>query len=173
MSAIALVLLALVGVALLAAGVALRLRVRRQRAAGRWVAADLPRGPAPTLRSERYRLSGRPDELRVLPDGRWVAVELKSRAAPRRPYRSHRLQVSAYSLLLEESTGRAPPFGLLRYGDGTEFRVPWDPAARAELLAVRRELDRPYDGGARPSPGRCAGCAWRRACDRSLAPAGG
>jgi len=151
-----------VGLAVLAArGLA---RARRERSRGALVAID---GGAPlTLRSARYRLAGRPDVLRRLPDGRLVPIELKSRAAPPRgPPLSHRIQVSAYCLLVEETTGVTPPYGLLRYGDGAEFRIPWTPAARAELLRVRADLGRPYDGRASPSPAKCAHCGWRPVCD--------
>jgi len=150
------------GVALGAAyGLAAR---RRERAQGELVAIDA--GAAVTLRSERYRLSGRPDVLRRLADGRVVPVELKSRAAPADgPPASHRVQVAAYCLLLEETSGVAPPYGLLRYGDGVEFRVPWTAAARAELLRLRASVDRPYDGRATPSRAKCARCAWRPVCD--------
>lgn len=136
---------------------------RRDRALGALVATD-SRSPV-ALRSGRYRIRGRPDELRRLPDGRTVPVELKSRSAPNGgASRSHLVQVWAYCLLVEETTGRPPPFGVLRYAD-REFRVPWDGSARAELLALRRELDRPYDGRATPSSGRCARCPWVGSCD--------
>jgi CRISPR-associated exonuclease Cas4 len=122
-------------------------------------------GRAAMLRSYRYRIQGRPDSLREMPDGRLVPVELKSRASPLRgPARSHLVQVWAYCLLVEESTGRSPPFGVLRYSD-REFRVTWDPTARHALLAIRAELDRAYDGRATPSPGRCARCGWVDSCD--------
>jgi len=162
-AAVAAGVLAVVGLAL--AAWALRaLGERRQDAArGRLVAVDA--GRSITLRSERYRLAGRPDELRRLTDGRLVPVEFKSRATPARgPPPSHIAQVRAYCLLVEESTGVAPPYGLLRYADG-EFRVRWDPRARAELLALRDELHAPYDGRATPSPARCARCPWFWVCD--------
>jgi CRISPR-associated exonuclease Cas4 len=137
---------------------------RRERARGELVAIDA--GAAVTLRSARYRLSGRPDVLRRLPDGRVVPIELKSRAAPPHgPPASHQVQVAAYCLLVEETTGRAPPYGLLQYGDGAEFRVPWNAEVRAELLRLRASLDRPYDGRATPSRAKCARCAWRPVCD--------
>lgn len=136
---------------------------RRDRAWGSLVAVDAGRGV--TLRSGRYRLVGRPDELRRRPDGRLVPVEIKSRTTPPRgPAPSHVVQVRAYCLLVEESTGRAPPYGILRYSD-QEFRVGWDAEARRELLAVWEELERPYDGHATPSPGRCAHCPWVDVCD--------
>ena len=160
--AAAAVVLAGAGLAV-AAGRAL-FRRRHERAGGALVAIDA--GAPMTLRSSRYRLSGRPDIVRRRADGRVVPIELKSRVAPPGgPPRSHRIQVAAYCLLLEESTGVPPPYGLLRYGDGTEFRVPWNGVAKAELLRLRDEVDRPYDGRATPSPAKCARCGWRTVCD--------
>jgi CRISPR-associated exonuclease Cas4 len=159
----AIVVLVVGFVVLVAAARALLARHRESRF-GPLVAVDA--GRPMTLRSERYRISGRPDLVRRLPDGRRVPIELKSRAAPPAgPLPSHRTQVAVYCLLLEESTGVAPPFGVVRYGDGVEFRVPWNPAARAELLRMRAALDRPYDGRATPSPAKCGRCGWRSVCD--------
>jgi CRISPR-associated exonuclease Cas4 len=165
-----LALLALVaGAGLLLGGLYFLLRGPR-RAPGRYVALDRTDRPGPLLRSERWRLSGRPDAIVELSDGRWIPVELKSRAAPHRgPPPSHRVQIAAYALLVEEATGRAPPYGILRYGDGTEYRIPWDETTRGRLWGLRTELDRPYDGRASPSPGRCRGCRFRSVCDRSMA----
>jgi CRISPR-associated exonuclease Cas4 len=162
-TAIAAGIVVIVGIGL-AAWAVRALALRRQEAAhGELVAVDAGR-PA-TLRSERYRLVGRPDELRRLSDGRLVPVELKSRSTPPRgPTLSHVAQVRAYCLLVEETTGASPPYGVLRYSDG-EFRVRWDDRARDELLRVRAEMLRRYDGRATPSPGRCARCPWVRVCD--------
>ncbi len=146
----------------LGAGSALARR-RRDRVYGRLVAVDA--GRPVVLRSERYRISGRPDVVRALPDGRPVPIELKSGPTPARgPYPSHRAQLFAYCLLLEETTGRSPPYGVLRYSDG-EVRLRWDAAARQELLALRLAVARPYDGRAAPSPAKCAGCEWAAGCD--------
>ncbi|MGA7649507.1 MAG: PD-(D/E)XK nuclease family protein [Thermoplasmata archaeon] len=159
--------LAVVGVALTAWALHALSERRDDNARGRLVAVDAGR-PA-TLRSERYGLVGRPDELRRLRDGRVVPVEFKSRSTPPRgPTPSHVVQVRAYCLLVEETTGVAPPYGILRYSDG-EFRVHWDGRARDALLAVRAELLRPYDGRATPSPARCARCPWSGRCDARAA----
>jgi CRISPR-associated exonuclease Cas4 len=168
MSSLAWLLLALGGGGLLVAGAIALLRRRDQLMSGRLVLSDLPNRSGILLRSPRYRIAGRPDELRVLPDGRWIPVELKSRATPRGgPPASHQIQVAAYCLLVEESTGRTPPFGLLRYGDGGEFRIEWTDGLRQRVLELRREMAAPYDGRARPSRGRCSGCAWRFSCDQA------
>jgi CRISPR-associated exonuclease Cas4 len=156
---------AVVGLGLLAWGVVELYRLSEGRRYGRLETVDLP-GTTGRLSSERYRLVGRPDEVRRRPDGRPVPVEWKSRTAPRDgPPRSHRVQVSAYCLLLEDATGFSPPYGVLRYGDGSEFVIPWDDAARDEVLRIRWAIARPYDGRAAPSRGKCAGCRWRPGCD--------
>ena len=162
----------LVAVGLLAFLVGGRNALRRHHARrlGRVVGVDRSGRPGPTYRSERWRMSGRPDEIRERPDGSWLPVETKSGPAPARgPHPSHRIQVVAYCALLEEATGRRPPFGVLRYGDGTEWRVPYDAAARRWLAELREELDRPYAGAAAPARGKCARCAFREICDRSAA----
>jgi len=154
---------AVAGVVLLAWALRALSARRTDRSRGRLVAID-PGRPT-TLRSERYRLVGRPDELRQRTDGRLVPVEVKSRSTPARgPAPSHVAQVRAYCLLVEETTGVPPPYGILRYADG-EFRIRWDASARTELLHLRAELLAPYDGRATPSPARCAACPWVGGCD--------
>lgn len=160
--------LALVGVGLffVVAAVLALLRWRSDRRVGALVSVDSGRGASATLRSERYRLSGRPDIVRRRADGRPVPIEIKSREAfSDGPPRSHILQLWAYCLLLEETDGRAPPYGILRYGDGVEYRVPWGREERAILLDLLGEMALPYDGRARPAPARCAHCRWWAICD--------
>jgi len=156
-------------VALLVGARALSLR-RREARYGSLVSVDETSGSGPLLRSARFRISGRPDELRQLPDGRLIPIEFKSRPTPRNGVpRSHRVQVAAYCLLVEETTGRPPPYGVVRYGDGGEARVRWDGAAREELLEIHDELHQPYTGRATPSVARCARCPWREVCDARAA----
>ena len=92
-------------------------------------------------------------------------MEWKSRTAPPEAPYSHRVQVWAYCLLLEDVTGFPPPYGVVRYSDGAEFRLDWDEDARREVLRLRRQIARPYDGAADPSPSKCARCPWRPGCD--------
>jgi CRISPR-associated exonuclease Cas4 len=142
-------------------------RRSRERSIGElWVIDDGVSGGAP-LASTRYRLRGRPDAIRRSHDGALVPVEVKHRnAPPGGPFPSHRIQLGAYALLLEEASGRPPAFGILRYRD-RDVRVAWDDRARSEVLAVRAAVDRPYDGRATPSVARCRGCRWAPVCDRS------
>jgi CRISPR-associated exonuclease Cas4 len=132
---------------------------------GAWDRCDRP------LFSSRYRLTGRPDYL-VRSQDDVVPVEVKSGAAPEQPYPAHVLQLAGYCLLVEEQEGRAPPHGILKYGDRA-FEIDYTPALRAELLrsldAIRRDLhardvDRSHD-----EPARCQGCGYRNRCDQRLA----
>lgn len=159
--------LAVVGAATVLAGAGSLRHRSTERRLGELVAVDP--GRAVTLRSARYHLVGRPDALRRRPDGTLVPVELKHRAAPRRgPFASHVVQLGAYCLLVEEATGRAPPFGILRYDD-REVELPWDARLRAHVVTTVNAVLGPYDGRAEPSPAKCAGCPWSPSCDASLA----
>ena len=135
--------------------------------AGPVVAVDQPRlGGMEILASERYRLRGKPDELRRGPDGRIIPVEIKSGRAPRggTPFPSHRIQLLTYCLLVEEAYHSPPPYGILVYGDGSELSVPWNANSRQELLGVVAEWNSPYMGALDPAPGKCRGCQFRGFC---------
>jgi CRISPR-associated exonuclease Cas4 len=163
-------LLGIAGLLLLTGSIVWAGERRERNRTGRLLSVDLPGSPAGLLRSARWKLAGRPDEIRELPNGARIPVEVKSRRAyATGPPASHRAQVAAYCLLLEEATGVSPPYGIVRYADGAEFRVPWDDGQRAWLWTVRREMARPYDGRAAASPGKCRACAFHLGCDRSMA----
>ena len=143
--------------------------IRRLGDARQWgapVAFDDGRSHARTLVSPDLGLAGRPDEIWRLPDGRSIPVEIKSRSAPRGGvFASHRVQVEAYCWLIEATSGRSPPYGVVAYADGESRKVRWDAAARNEVAALRSEILQPYDGRATPSPGKCRACRWRLGCD--------
>jgi CRISPR-associated exonuclease Cas4 len=160
---IALLTVGLLLVAIAAFSLARRAREGR---AGALVAIDAGRSMSWTLRSERYRLVGRLDLVRRRPDGRPVPIEVKSRASFRDgPPRSHIIQLWAYCLLLEENERKSPLYGILRYGDGVEYTVPWGREERRILLDLREEMAGRYDGRARPAARRCAHCRWWAVCD--------
>src|ERR1044072_5070838 len=138
----------LVGAALLllAAGVlwALSARMRRLHGlpGGRVVYSDtgMRELPAKRLYPARYDLSGKPDYLMVTRQG-LVPVEVKPERTDTEPRESHLLQVLAYCLLIEETEGKPPPYGLLRYRAET-FKVDYNGQTRAPLLEVIEEMRR-------------------------------
>lgn len=167
------VLLALAALVLLA----LALRLRRSTGipwapvratdTGGWRQIEQP------LISRRYGLVGKPDYLLETRAG-VVPVEVKPSRRATTPYESDLMQLAAYCLLVEETTGRAPQYGLLRYADDT-FRLPYTSAVRSALLELLEELraDRAADDVARShqQAARCRGCGFNAMCDDRLADA--
>lgn len=129
------------------------------------------RRPERPLFSVCYRLTGRPDYL-IREGGQVVPVEVKSGPCPSAPYLSHRLQLAAYCLLVEDEYGQAPPYGLIKYRDGI-FTVDYTPQLRSQLLATLAEMHSLLNADDLPpnhaSPNRCRRCGYRTRCGRSLA----
>lgn len=122
------------------------------------------------LLAHRYGLVGKPDYVLETRAG-IVPVEVKpSRRAPE-PYQSDLMQLAAYCLLIEETSGEAPPYGLLRYAEQT-FRVPYTDALRADLIALLDALraDRSADDVPRShdQAARCRSCGFYAMCDDRL-----
>lgn len=158
-------------------GLALLWLVRRDRAylglpAGPVIYADTNNHghPRDALVSYRYGLSGRPDYVVKTREG-LVPVEIKTGQAPPRPHEGHMLQLAAYCLLLEESTGQRPPHGLIRYADRT-FRVAYTPELRAALLQtlawMRADLAATTVARSHNQPARCRRCGYRDVCGQAL-----
>lgn len=149
-------------------------RVRRRVGLpeGRVISADMGRWRRPErpLFSGRYALTGRPDYL-VSSGKDLIPVEVKSGRAPGQPYPSHLLQLGAYCLLVAETTGRRPPYGIIRYADRT-FQVPYTRQLEEEVLATLDSLRSALRTGEAPrdhdNPRRCAACGFRKDCDQAL-----
>jgi CRISPR-associated exonuclease Cas4 len=123
-------ILALLGALLLVA--ALRTRKAKGFAGGSTVSLD-----DLTLYSERLKLVGRPD--RLVRQGEFVIPEeWKPRA--KRVYPSHKLQLGAYLLLVEEHFGVRPPFGVVVLAEGRQVKVPNTDELRAEVLAIAEKI---------------------------------
>ena len=176
MNGIANALLAVLAVVVLLGGwLALRrathTRLRTGLPSGRVVYADTGdwRPAEAPFFSNTYGLTGKPDYL-VETRGSLIPVEVKSSTAPPQPYPSHVLQLAAYCLLVEDTEGKAPAYGLIKYAD-TLFEVDYNAPLRRELLSLldtmrharHRQVPRSHD-----EPRRCAGCGYRQECDQSL-----
>ncbi|MBG0770126.1 MAG: Dna2/Cas4 domain-containing protein [Anaerolineaceae bacterium] len=123
------------------------------------------------LYDPKLGLAGKPDYL-VYINGVPVPVEVKSGRTPTAPYDSHIIQLAAYCYLVEVTTGKVPPYGLLRYPKET-FEIAYTPELRLELLelvgAIRTDSrrrtppERSHDNAR-----RCSGCGFRETCDQRL-----
>lgn len=123
------------------------------------------------LLDEVSGLRGRPDQI-VIIDGEFIPVEQKTGKVPKKPHQSHRLQLLAYISLVETSTGKIPPYGVLRYGDDDVHQVYWDEHAKQHLhdniIQIQRLM---IEGGAKRNherEGKCRNCSRRYACSESL-----
>lgn len=130
-----------------------------------WRRAEQP------MTSHRYRLTGKLDYVLETRTG-LIPVEVKPGRQATTPYESDLMQLAAYCLLIEDSTGNPPPYGLLRYAANT-FRVPYTPAIRATLIELLAEIrqDRGADDVARShhQRPRCRACGFYDICDDRLA----
>jgi CRISPR-associated exonuclease Cas4 len=149
-------------------------RSRQRRAglpAGRLIYSDLPGKPAERVYFDPHTgLTGKPDYL-VEQEGVLIPVEVKAREAPLQPYQGHIYQVLAYCLLIEQASGRRPPYGVLRYRNRA-FRIDYSPEAEQSLrdllaemhaAAQQRSLPRSHEDAV-----RCSHCGYRNHCDQRL-----
>lgn len=124
------------------------------------------------LKDETIGLRGRPDQI-VIVDGEFIPVEQKTGKIPNKPYDSHKMQLMAYLHLVSVNTKRKIPYGVLRYGDDTIFRIEWNEESKSELFKEIKEVQRLLvNGGAMRNherKGKCMNCSRKYACDQSLA----
>jgi CRISPR-associated exonuclease Cas4 len=120
-------------------------------------------------------LTGKPDYL-VEKKGMIIPVEVKTSHRENAPYDSHIFQLAAYCLLIQETLGKRPSYGILHYSDGkgsgrtfaVDYTVQLEQDVR-ELIAEmrgmehRREVPRSHESAA-----RCARCGYRSMCDQRI-----
>src|SRR6185312_3238517 len=120
------------------------------------------------LVSSEYLLSGKPDYVVQLQDGRPVPIELKPMVQNvAAPYSHHIIQLMAYCLILEDYFEVAPTHGLLRYAD-REFTIEYTPALRKKVIRLLTEMAR-YTQHQSPSlkrqrVGKCRACVFQPIC---------
>jgi CRISPR-associated exonuclease Cas4 len=115
-------------------------------------------------------LTGRPDYL-VKRKGHWIPVEVKSGWSPSVPYESHVLQLAAYCILVERSTGQRPPYGILKYRNRS-YEIEYTPQLENDLMnllvEMRHQMRRGEAERSHDEPGRCARCGYRSMCDQAV-----
>ena len=116
-------------------------------------------------------LRGRPDQI-VIVDGEFIPVEQKTGKIPEKPHKSHKMQLLAYLHLVESTTGRKPPYGVLKYGSENLHTIEWNDENEHQLFSAVKEVQRlMVQGGAERNhnrKGKCESCSRRYACDSSL-----
>ena len=123
------------------------------------------------LSDDETGLRGRPDQI-VIVDGEFIPVEQKTGKIPEKPHKSHKMQLLAYLHLVESTTGRNPPYGVLKYGNENLHQIDWDDYNKHLLFSATKEVQRlMVQGGAERNhnrKGKCESCSRRYACDSSL-----
>ena len=115
---------------------------------------------------------GRPDQI-VIVEGEFIPVEQKTGKIPDKPHKSHKMQLLAYLHLVESTTNRKPPYGVLRYGTENLHTIEWNDNSKHDLFSAVKEIQRLMtEGGAERNHnriGKCQNCSRKYACDSSLA----
>ena len=119
------------------------------------------------------RLVGKPDYVIRQKDGCLIPVDFKSMPGPAQPYDSHVYQVLAYCYLIEQTQGKKPSHGLIRYQDKS-FEVPYCEAEKerfSELIQTLRQVEACNEEPNRNhhQAARCRSCGFRDICDQNLA----
>ena len=131
---------------------------------GAWERVEKP------LFSRRYALTGKPDYI-VEENGATIPIEVKPNRVAPAPYESDVMQLAAYGLLIEETLGAHPAYGLLKYRD-VVFQIDFTDELRAELIdlmdAMRRDLDAREVARSHAEAARCHACGYRAECGQDL-----
>ena len=96
---------------------------------------------------------------------------MKSGWTPDAPRQGHVFQLAAYCLLVERTTGKRPPYGLIAYRNRT-FAVDYTPQLEQQLTGLLDEMHR-QEGAAEvhrshEEAARCAACGYRGVCNEKL-----
>ncbi len=131
---------------------------------GKWKKPDKP------LYDAALGLTGRPDYL-IRKRNDIIPVEVKSSWAPSVPYDSHKLQLAAYCLLVQNYYGKRPPYGLLRYRNRT-FRIIFSRQLENQVLdildEIRQQKEQEEVFRSHNHKNRCLRCGFRYICNQRL-----
>ncbi|MEM0268626.1 MAG: CRISPR-associated protein Cas4 [Candidatus Korarchaeum sp.] len=94
----------------------------------------------------------------------WAVAELKGGRMPRYVSLGHRVQVAAYSMLLEERIGKLVRRAFIIYDDGLH-EVPMSENVRRHVLWTLERVREIYDGKVPTSKhGKCEACGYSAYC---------
>jgi CRISPR-associated exonuclease Cas4 len=131
---------------------------------GAWKKIEKP------LFSRRYALTGKPDYI-VEENGATIPIEVKPNRVAPAPYESDVIQLAAYALLIEESFGSNPPYGLLKYRDAV-FQIDFTAELCARLIdlmdTMRDDWVAQDVARSHVEPARCRACGYRSECGQSF-----
>lgn len=117
-----------------------------------------------------FNLTGKPDFILETEQG-LIPVEVKSGHSTHEPYDSHIYQLAAYCLLIHQSFGSRPEYGILHYSN-QDFAIDYTPQLEESIINLIREIHSHNKRRSMPrshdSVARCRKCGFRKVCDQSL-----
>ena len=121
------------------------------------------------LYSKKYGFSTRVDCILLKGDEAYP-VEFKASNKPAVIYRTHRFQVAAQALAIEDALGKRVPRAYIRYKDGAVARVRIDQKLREKIVGMLKEMEEIVGREKIPKPTpyrkRCIDCHYRNLCRR-------
>jgi len=121
------------------------------------------------VQSEKLQLKGIIDRIEVYEDG-YVPIELKTGKMPKEGvWPGHRIQIAAYSMLIEEKFNTTVKEGFVRYLDSKETRhITINPFMREEITNLVKEVQNLLKNQQPPNycenKNKCTNCGLRETC---------
>lgn len=122
------------------------------------------------LHSEKHHLHGLVDEVVRLADDSWAPLDFKFSLYPEHVYTSHKMQILAYCIMIEEFLDKEVKNGYLFYiRDGSrQVTVPFTSRDRRRLLEIIDDILETIQGERLPVKtgvtSRCRDCTYKNIC---------
>ncbi|MGD9489466.1 MAG: CRISPR-associated protein Cas4 [Calditrichaceae bacterium] len=124
------------------------------------------------LISDRYHLYGIVDEVVTFADGSMAPVDYKFAVYPEYIYRSHKIQLISYCMLLEEVFEKKVEKGYIFYvrNGNKQVEVPYTTKSKHNLIRDIEHVVAIIQNERQPKPtsgrARCADCTYKNICVR-------
>jgi CRISPR-associated exonuclease Cas4 len=124
------------------------------------------------LESEKYHLRGLIDDVVTLEDNSMAPVDFKFVPYQEYTFKSHKIQILTYCLLIEEIYATEVKNGYIFYirGGSKQVTIPFNESAKKNIitdvegiLTIMREEKMP---GATPNRNKCIDCTYKNICIR-------
>ena len=117
-----------------------------------------------------FNLTGKPDYI-VETNRGLIPVEVKSGRVSNAPYDSHIYQLAAYCLLIEQTFGTRPRYGILHYSNH-DIQIDYTKDLQDKTIEILRDIRsmsrKKTIGRSHQSVARCQKCGYNSICEEAL-----
>jgi CRISPR-associated exonuclease Cas4 len=117
-----------------------------------------------------FNLTGKPDYIVETNHG-LIPVEVKSGRANNAPYDSHIYQLAAYCLLIEQTFGTQPQYGILHYSN-QDIQIDYTKDLQDKTIEILRDIRsmsrKKSISRSHESVARCQKCGYNSICEEAL-----